>query len=233
MYRDLRITVVIPCHNEEGGIAQALRQVPAVVDEVIVVDNASTDQTAAVARAAGARVVAELRKGYGRALKTGIEAATGDVVVTADGDGTYPLPAIPALVEHLVAGPWDFVSGSRFPLQNPRAMRRRNAFGNRALSLAMSVLFGHWFRDGLSGMWVFRREVYPRLKLLSDDWNISEEIKIEAVRHPQVRFTEFPIDYHERIGASKLMPWRVGWANLVYLFQMRLNCRPTPAEPLR
>src|SRR4029079_4721832 len=86
MYRGKRISVVIPCHNEEGGIAAVLAQMPSMVDEVVVVDNASTDRTGEVARGAGARVVFEARKGYGRAYKTGFAAARGDVIVTMDGD---------------------------------------------------------------------------------------------------------------------------------------------------
>jgi len=88
MYRGKRISVVIPCHNEEAGVAAVLAQMPSMVDEVVVVDNASTDRTAEVARGAGARVVFEARKGYGRAYKTGFAAARGDVIVTMDGDGT-------------------------------------------------------------------------------------------------------------------------------------------------
>ena len=90
MYRDLTISVVIPCYNEEEGIQHVIRSLPPSVDEVVVVDNNSTDRTAEVSAALGARVVPEKRKGYGAAYKAGLPAATKDVTVTMDGDGTYP-----------------------------------------------------------------------------------------------------------------------------------------------
>ena len=82
MYRGQRISVVIPCHNEEDGVRAVMAQMPSIVDEVLVVDNASTDRTTEVATSLGARVVYEGRKGYGRAYKTGFSEATGDIIVT-------------------------------------------------------------------------------------------------------------------------------------------------------
>src|SRR5437764_12294693 len=98
MYRGQRISVVIPCHNEEAGVAAVFAQMPSMVDEVVVVDNASSDRTAEVARRACARVVFEARKVYGRAYKTGLVASSGSVVVTMAGDGTSPTDSIPPLV---------------------------------------------------------------------------------------------------------------------------------------
>src|SRR3989442_13661262 len=114
MYRGNRISVVIPCHNEEEGIRAVLAQMPALVDEVLVVDNASTDRTAAVARELGARVVFEARKGYGRAYKTGFAAARGDIIVPMDGDGPYPPASIPPLLYLLVEGKLDFLTARRW-----------------------------------------------------------------------------------------------------------------------
>ncbi|MGA2263274.1 MAG: glycosyltransferase family 2 protein, partial [Acidobacteriota bacterium] len=94
MYRERRITVVIPCLNEEEGIAQVLSRMPAFVDEVIVVDNDSTDRTAEMARSFGAHVIHEKIRGYGRAYKTGLMRAQGDIIVTLDGDHSYPVDGI-------------------------------------------------------------------------------------------------------------------------------------------
>ena len=80
MYKNRRITVVIPCLNEEAGIAEVLQEVPSFVDEIIVVDNGSTDSTAQIARGMGAHVVSELHRGYGRAYKSGFARATGDIM---------------------------------------------------------------------------------------------------------------------------------------------------------
>src|SRR5688500_17771786 len=99
MYKNLRITVVIPCLNEEEGIRKVLDELPSFVDEVMVVDNGSTDGTAEIARSRGARVITELNRGYGRAYKSGFSHATGDIIVTLDGDHSYPVDALSYLLE--------------------------------------------------------------------------------------------------------------------------------------
>ena len=103
MYKGLSISVVIPCFNEEEGIAHVLRGLPDYVDEAIVVDNNSTDGTAEVARELGARVIHESCKGYGSAYQAGLPAATGDIIATVDGDGTYPSAMIAPLIDRMLA----------------------------------------------------------------------------------------------------------------------------------
>ena len=157
MHRNLTISVVIPCYNEEHGVREVLGRMPKAVDEFVVVDNNCTDRTAEVARSMGAVVVAEKTPGYGAAYKAGLRAATRDIVVTLDGDGTYPPEEIPRLVDELVDRGWDFLSASRFPLVNPRAMHLTNRLGNGVLTVAAALLFFKPIRDSQSGMWVFRR----------------------------------------------------------------------------
>src|SRR3954453_14290247 len=99
MYKSLSITVIIPCLNEEQGIERLLRAMPEFVDEVIVVDNNSTDRTSEVAQPLGAKVVREEVRGYGRAYKHGFAVATSDVIVTLDGDHSYPVDALSYLIE--------------------------------------------------------------------------------------------------------------------------------------
>ena len=94
MYKGQKITVISPCLNEEQGIELVLRRMPDFVDEVIVVDNGSTDRTSDVAASFGARVIRENVRGYGRSYKTGFASATGDLIVTLDGDHSYPSDAI-------------------------------------------------------------------------------------------------------------------------------------------
>lgn len=221
MYKAKRITVVIPCLNEEEAIGKVLDHIPEFVDEVIVVDNNSTDRTAEVARARGAHVVQEDLRGYGRAYKRGFATATGDVIVTLDGDHSYPVSAISYLLEaflHLNVG---FVSASRFPVQDPNAMNWKHRIGNRVLSLAVSILFLRWVRDSQSGMWVFRRDALEKMKLESDGMAFSEEIKIEALRNPRIGFREILVSYSSRIGEKKLRPWRDGMQNLLFLLKKR------------
>ena len=237
MYKGLTISVVIPCFNEEEGIAHVLQNMPDYVDETIVVDNNSTDGTAEVAEALGARVIHESRKGYGSAYQAGLPAATGDIVATVDGDGTYPAEAIAPLIDELLANGLDFISASRFPMQDPNAMRRRNVFGNMILTWTARVLFWRWIADSQSGMWVFRRSCLRWVCPRETGMAFSEEIKLEAIRAPQVRFGERPVAYYERIGETKLFTWRDGFLNLAFLFQYRLGrsrkseVRSTKYEP--
>src|SRR6266487_3619213 len=157
MYKNLRITAVIPCLNEEIGISEVLREVPPFVDEVIVVDNGSTDRTADIAREMGAHVITELHRGYGRAYKSGFSRATGDIIVTLDGDHSYPVDALSYLLEAFLHSRVGFLSASRFPTIRPDAMSFKHRFGNFLQSFTMSVLFMRWVSDSQSGMWVFNR----------------------------------------------------------------------------
>jgi glycosyltransferase involved in cell wall biosynthesis len=186
------------------------------------VDNNSTDRTAEVARSLGARVVSEQRPGYGAAYKAGMRAATGDLVVTLDGDGTYPPEAIPALVDALVERRWDFLSACRFPLADPKAMGITNRIGNWVLTATAMALFFKPIRDSQSGMWVFRRSILERLQVTSDGMPFSQEIKLEAILKG-FRFGEQHIAYGARIGEVKLQKWRDGWNNLSFLFRKRLG----------
>ena len=222
MHRDLTITVVIPCYNEQDGVREVIGRMPGVVDEIVVVDNNCTDATAEVARSLGARVVPERVPGYGAAYKAGLKAATGDVIVTLDGDGTYPPEEIPHLVDTLVDRGWDFLSGNRFPLADGNAMELSNQLGNWVLTIAAATLFLTPIRDSQSGMWVFRRPILQRLRLTSDGMAFSEEIKLEALLRG-FRFGETHIRYGARVGEVKLQKWRDGWNNLSFLVRKRFG----------
>jgi dolichol-phosphate hexosyltransferase len=230
MYKAVRITVVIPCLNEEKGVAEVLSRMPSFVDEVIVVDNNSTDRTADVARRLGARVIHEKVRGYGRAYKTGLLEARDDIVVTLDGDHSYPVDAISYLLEVYLHSDVRFLSASRFPLKNPKAMSLKHWAGNKVLSLAMSFLFLRWVRDSQSGMWVFERKSLEEMSLVSDGMAFSEEIKIEAILNRRIGFKEIYVDFSNRMGEIKLQPWRDGWRNLLFLLRKRFGwTRRAPA----
>jgi glycosyltransferase involved in cell wall biosynthesis len=221
MYKGNSITVIIPCLNEEQGIEKVLRAMPDFVDEVIVVDNASTDATSAVAARLGAKVIREDVRGYGRSYKRGFSFASGDLIVTLDGDHSYPVDALSYLLEAFLHLEVDFLNASRFPTRDPQAMSFRSKVGNLVLALAMSVLFLHWVRDSQSGMWVFRRSILQHMKLESNSMAFSEEIKVEAIRSPHIRFGEISIMYSSRLGESKLNAWRDGFYNLAFLVKKR------------
>src|SRR4030081_3093028 len=140
MYKGQKITVIIPCLNEEQGIEQVLRRMPEFVDQVIVVDNGSTDRTSDVARSLGAEVIREEVRGYGRSYKRGFASATGDIIITLDGDHSYPPDAISYLIEAFLHLNVDFLNASRFPVRDREAMSFKHKVGNWILSLAMSLL---------------------------------------------------------------------------------------------
>ena len=122
MYKGQSITVIIPCLNEEQGVAKVLRAMPEFVDEDIVVDNGSTDKTADIAASLGAKVICEELRGYGRAYRRGFSCATGDLIVTLDGDHSYPVDGVSYLLEAYLHLEVDFLNASRFPVREQRAM---------------------------------------------------------------------------------------------------------------
>src|SRR5438477_11561095 len=141
MYKGQTITVIIPCLNEEQGIERVLRAMPDFVDEVIVVDNNSTDRTSEVAARLGAKVIREEVRGYGRSYKRGFSSAVSDIIVTLDGDHSYPVDALSYLLEAFLHLEVDFLNASRFPVRDKAAMSLKHHMGNLVLSIAMSILF--------------------------------------------------------------------------------------------
>ncbi len=169
-------------------------------------------------------MITQLIRGYGLAYKTGFIEATGDIIATGDADGTYPMELTEQLIAAMDARGLDFVSCSRFPLADSGSMESLNGFGNRAISLWGSVLSLKRFRDLLSGMWIFRREILPQLRLATNGWNFSAEIKLEAAHKLRRRFAELHIPYRERVGITHtLRPFRVGGENALFIFYKRCS----------
>jgi dolichol-phosphate hexosyltransferase len=223
MYKNHRISLVMPCYNEERGLPEVFRDLPTWVDEVIVADNNSTDRTAAIAKEFGAMVVPEFKQGYGAAYKAGLRRATGDIIVTMDGDGTYPRNFIPILLDVMIDEGFDFITCDRTGHKDKPSNWLR-VFGNDVLNLFIQLLFWFRVRDSQSGMWVFRRGVLEHLSLTSDGMAFSEEIKLEAMsRKKIIRSIELPVYYKERHGVSKLRIWRDGFYNLFFLFRKRFG----------
>lgn len=218
------ISLVIPALNEETGISATIARAPSDLLEVIVVDGGSKDGTVERAEAAGARVIVERRRGYGLAYKVGFDAARGELIATADADGTYPVEMIPRVADFLANENLWFVSCSRFPLSNAKSMPFLNKFGNAGLSVAATLLYLHTFRDISSGMWVFRRSLLGQLDLGTDGWCFSNEIKLEAFyAHPD-KFAEYVVPYDERVGPThNLTIWRTGFEVLGFMTYKRLR----------
>lgn len=222
------ITVIIPCRNEEKIIAQTIKNVPDYVDEIIVVDNGSTDNTRKVAKKAGAKVLTDERTkngiGYGCAIMKGLYYSGGDIVFTMDGDNTYPSYQIRGLVDYMDFNKLDFVSCSRLPLKNSKAISKTRQLGIRVLNFAIFLLYGVKVRDILTGMWALRSEIVPKLDLKMCDWNLSPEIKIAAFANKEIRFGEHHIDHFERLGEpSKQSIWKTGFGHLFYIIHRRFT----------
>jgi dolichol-phosphate hexosyltransferase len=224
------ITVVIPALNENEGIQKTVKAIPKAELEatghkvqILVVDNGSEDYTGAFAAEAGADVIQEPRRGYGSAFKAGFAKASGDIIATADADFTYPVEDIPKLVKILEDEQLDFVTTNRFALMEKGAMSLRNKIGNSILSITVRVLFQIKIRDPESGMWVFRKEVLEGLRLGSNKWPFSHELKLEACYFDKRRWKEVPVKYRTRVGDTKLMSgWLVGLTDLAHIAQKRI-----------
>jgi glycosyltransferase involved in cell wall biosynthesis len=224
MYNNLKVSLVIPCYNEEEGIRAVLEDVPDIVDEIVVVDNNCIDRTADVALSMGAKVVSEARQGYGAAYKKGFSEASGDIITTMDADGMYPIESIPYLLKVLEKENIDFITVRRVAdrVRTPASWLRY--FGDVVLAVAMYLLFGVKIFDSQSGMWVFRKSILNKINLVSDGMPLSEELKIEAFSHKDIRCKEITQIYHiKRIGQSKLRLFRDGFGNLFFLFKKKFG----------
>ena len=214
----LDVSVIIPCLNEETAVGECVTKARAWLagsgfsGEVLVVDNASTDGTAEVARAAGARVIAEPRRGKGNAFRTGVRESRGRFIVMSDGDGTYDLSDLDPVVRPLEEG-YDMVIGNRLEGEmESRAMpwlHRR--IGNPMFSTLISVITRRSFGDVLSGLRSFTREAWDAMSPAAQGFELESEICLRAGRNG-MRVAEVPVPYGVRREPSKLRGLTHGWA---------------------
>jgi len=199
------LSIVIPCHNEEGGIEEILRTKHHLQCEVIVVDNNSSDRTSEVAKKYGATVAHEKRMGYGYALGAGFSKASGDFIVTIDGDNSYPLLNLDKMLAYMEQGNHDFVSGCRYPLTNKNAQPAINKIANYFISWLVRALFKIDLLDSQSGMMVFKKDVLRKINIqdMGGGFSWSAEIKIRAFLDPDINCGETHITYLPRVGKVK------------------------------
>ena len=213
-----RVSVVIPCLDEAETIGECVLAALAVLEEnglageVIVVDNGSTDGSGDLARAAGAVLVDEPRRGYGSAYLAGLAAAHGDYIVMVDADLTYDFREIPRFVEKLEEGA-QLVVGNRMGGVQPGAMPWLSRLGNPLLSGFLNALYRTNVRDAHCGMRALRRSVLPVLNMRTVGMEFASEMVIRATRE-RLDVREIPIALHPRVGESKLSPFRDGWRHL-------------------
>jgi glycosyltransferase involved in cell wall biosynthesis len=219
---EIRVSVVIPCLNEEENIEACVRNAleamttAGIHGEVVVADNNSEDRSADLAAAAGARVVHEPRRGYGSAYLAGFSAARGEYIVMGDADLTYDFNEIPRFVQKLDEGA-ELVMGDRMKNITPGAMPWHHRYiGNPVLTGILNGFFRTGVSDAHCGMRALRRDVLPRLDLRTTGMEFASEMVIRASKE-KLRISEFPIEYHPRGGESKLSSWRDGWRHLRFL----------------
>jgi glycosyltransferase involved in cell wall biosynthesis len=192
-----RVTVILPALNEAAALPTALASFPPGV-ELLVVDNGSTDKTAAVALAHGARVVCEPRRGFGAACWAGVQAARGEVLVFADADGSFDGADLPAVAGPVLAGEADLVVGSRMARRAPSAMSALAVLENRLLALACRLLFGVHLSD-LGPFRAIRRDRLLALGMTDrgSGWPLEMIGRAGAVG---LRVVEVPVRYRSRAG---------------------------------
>jgi glycosyltransferase involved in cell wall biosynthesis len=201
------VSVVIPCLNEQDAIAGVVRDVLAQgVDEVIVVDNGSTDETAARAAAAGARIVGEPRRGYGRACAAGLTAAQADagIICFLDGDGSDVPSFLPAVVGPLARSEADFVIGSRLRGEREAgSMTPQQLVAAHLAGLLLRIVYGVRFTD-MSPFRAMRAKDLRALGMLEETygWNLEMQMRVAAAG---LRIREVPVDHRcRRGGVSKV-----------------------------
>ena len=200
-----KISVIIPAYNEEESLPHVLSDLPQDrLHQIIVVDNRSTDRTAEVARANGATVVSERRRGYGQACLSGMASLDNpDIVVFLDGDYSDFPEEIDLLVEPIVKDEADFIVGSRMILKESRkALLPQARYGNQLAVFLIRLFFGHRFTD-LGPFRAIRYESLQAIGMRDKNFGWTVEMQIKAVQKG-LRVSEIPVSYRMRIGVSKI-----------------------------
>ena len=223
----------MPTLNEEKGVGKTIDSIKKDISkknnwelEIAIIDGLSKDKTQEIAKKRGAKIILEKRRGYGRAYKTGMSKATGDIIVTGDADATYPFNRIHKYIQLLLDEDLDFITTDRFAELKHGSMTVKHAFGNTVLATALRVLFLINIRDSQSGMWIFRKEALKKIQPLedfNDGMAFSEEIKIEMFTAKHVKAKEIPSTLSSREGEVKLESFKDGYRNLKFLFKKRIT----------
>jgi glycosyltransferase involved in cell wall biosynthesis len=232
-HADERIAVVIPAFNEDQSILRVLEDIPTgLVDEVVVVDNRSTDSTASIARAAGATVLVEPRRGYGSACLTGVAyvlALNYDIVVFLDADYSDHPEEMTAIVEALTVDGHEMVIGSRARgARQKGAMPAHARFGNWLATRLIALIWGARYTD-LGPFRAIRSDALRRLAMRDTNFGWTVEMQVKAARLG-LRAHEIPVSYRRRLGVSKVTGTvtgsvRAGWKILYTIARYGLMWR--------
>jgi hypothetical protein len=226
--RGPRVAVLLPCYNEAAAIARVVADFQAILPtaRICVFDNNSTDGTAEVARAAGAEVFRETRRGKGAVVRRMFADIDADVYLMADGDGTYDAASAPKLISAILDDKVDMAIGARAEVRQ-NAHRRGHAFGNALFNGIYASLFGAQYCDIFSGYRAFSRRFVKSFPALSDGFEIETEMSVHASQM-MLPVIEMQTPYGKRAegSASKLNSVRDGWRILKTFGYLLKETRP-------
>jgi len=221
----VEVSVVLPCLNEEASVGACIGKILAVFSEqkidgeIIVVDNGSTDQSVPIIRSEypSVRLLSEPERGYGAAVRRGIDSARGTSIIMGDADGTYDFLEIPKFVDLLRQG-YDLVMGSRLKGKIlPGAMRwSHRRIGNPILSGALKLFFGGDTSDSHCGLRGFTKAAYDKMGLQTTGMEFASEMVIHSLIK-ELKIAEVPITYYPRRGESKLLGFRDAWRHIRFM----------------
>lgn len=198
------VAVVIPCLDEERTIAKVIADMKSALPgaEIVVFDNGSTDRTAAIAAASGARVVASPQRGKGNVIRHMAGTIEADVYVLVDGDDTYPAREAPELLRRFLVADVDMLVATRLDSHDPKAFRLFHKLGNRFIAQTIGLLFRTRITDVLSGYRILSRRFVRLVQLRSEGFEIETEMTLQALSK-RLPILEVPIDYRSRPSGSR------------------------------
>jgi len=208
----MKTSLVIPAYNEELAIKKVIDEALGYVDEIIVVDDGSKDNTAKIVKNNFSKnekvrlIRHKTNQGKADALRTGVSNSTGEIVVFTDADYTYPASAFPEMIKRLEGGA-DLVLGNRF--KTNMTMPTLNKLGNTMFSLIATYITCVNINDGQTGLRAFRREMFPDLDVDAKNLEYETKMTVKAAKLGY-KIDEVPIEYRPRIGTSKLSPFNDG-----------------------
>ena len=221
-----KISVIIPALNEDKSISNVINSIPKYVNQIIVVDNGSTDKTSAIAKSKGAITLNELNKGYGNACIKGIDFLKNnppDIIVFLDGDfSDYP-EDMDLLINPIINKKYEFVIGARIKkLREPGSMTIQQVFGNFLACFLLKVLYGINFKD-LGPFRAIKWKSLQKLNMEDTTFGWTVEMQLKAIKH-KLKYLEVPVRYRNRIGKSKISGTisgtiRAGYKILLWIFK--------------
>jgi len=229
MENNPRVSVVLPCLNEEATIGECIKNIKNMFKkedingEIIVSDNGSTDNSVKIAKSMDVKVVYQPLKGYGAALLKGIHEARGKFIVMGDSDATYDFLETPTLLKPLKKS-YDFVIGTRFKgrIKKGAMPWAHRYIGNPLLSSLVNLFFKTNLSDVHCGFRAFTKEAFEKMNLKTTGMEFASEMVISALKN-RLKIYEVPISYNKRKGMSKLKSFSDGWRHLRFMIYSRYS----------